>query len=180
MGSACTKAHGTSENCKYSVQKRLDDSYPGKLTFRVSCSFYKTCQSNGSRRSQFVYKYMKNVLCVKRMRVIQLPSQFLFKHWFIFAKISVLRFQGTQKDPQSLIAFKGSVFKLFLTPKVALDMLIFVFKKYFIQHWFLVLISRFVFSYNTVKEYLVFSYPQKAGQIRVGKTKTRFSELAFK
>lgn len=122
MGSACTRTHRTSENSKYSVQKRVDDSYPGKFNFRVSCSFYKTCQSNGSRRSQFVYKYMKNVLCLKRIRALQLPSQFLFIHWFLFAKISVLRFQETRKDPQSLIALKGSVFKLFLTPKVALDM----------------------------------------------------------
>lgn len=37
----------------------------------------QSCHSTGRRRSQFIYKYMKNVLSFKRMHALQLPTQFL-------------------------------------------------------------------------------------------------------
>jgi len=50
---------------------------------------------------------MKNVLCLKRMYALQLPSQFFYTYilgyFFFFSKISVSLFEETLSDPQFFI-----------------------------------------------------------------------------
>lgn len=83
MGTACTKTQDAGQNSKYSVHNRVDETQ-GKTKLSHFLFILQICQSNDSRRSQFVYKYMKNVLCLKRMYALQLPSQFFFN---IYARI---------------------------------------------------------------------------------------------
>lgn len=58
---------------------------------------------------------MKNVLCLKRMSVLQLPSQFFIYTRLFFSKISALLSEETRSDPQFLIVSEESDFKLFLS-----------------------------------------------------------------
>lgn len=77
MGTACTKTQDAGQNSKYSVHNRVDETQ-GKTKLSHFLFILQICQRIDSRRSQFVYKYMKNVLCLKRMYALQLPSQFFF------------------------------------------------------------------------------------------------------
>lgn len=61
-------------------------------TFTFLVHFTKLSRLD-SRRSQFVYKYMKNVLCLKRMYALQLHSQFFIYTGLFFSKISVLLYK---------------------------------------------------------------------------------------
>ena len=79
MGTACTKTQDAGQNSKYSVHNRVDETQ-GKTKLSHFLFILQICQRIDSRRSQFVYKYMKNVLCLKRMYALQLPSQFFLMY----------------------------------------------------------------------------------------------------
>ena len=101
MGTACTKAQDAGQNSKYSVHKRVDETQGKTKLSRHFLFILQICQSTDSRPSRFVYKYMKNVLCLKRMYALQLPSQIFFMYTRIFfSKISVSHFEEACSDPQ--------------------------------------------------------------------------------